>query len=88
MKLNQSYPNAAAGYDEILSSLVKQPVIYNAELLTHLINQTISQGFFPEEMKLANILPIYKSEDEQLVANYRPISILQFFSKVFEKNNI
>ena len=36
-------------------------------------------------MKLAKILPIYKSDDEQLVNNYRPISILQFFSKIFEK---
>ena len=35
-------------------------------------------------MKLAKMLLIYKSEDEQLVANYRPISSLP----VFEKNNI
>ena len=56
---------------------MKQLVIYYAEPLTHLINQSISQGLFPEEIKLAKILPIYKCEDEQLVANYRPISILQ-----------
>ena len=36
-------------------------------------------------MKLAKILPIYKSDDEQLVNNYRPISILPFFAKIFEK---
>ena len=64
---------------------MKQLVIYYAEPLTHLINQFISQGLFPEEMKLVKIIPIYKSEDEQLVANYRTISILSFFSKVFEK---
>ena len=74
-----SLPNAAAGYDEIPVSLMKQLVIYYAEPLTHLVNQSISQGLFLEEMKLAKILPIYKSEDEQLVANYRPISILRFF---------
>ena len=34
---------------------------------------------------MAKVLPIYKSEDEQLVQNYRPISILPFYSKVFEK---
>ena len=58
---------------------MKQLGNYYAEPLTHLINQSISQGLFPEEMKLAKILPIYKSEDEQLVTNYRPISILHFF---------
>ena len=45
-----------------------------------MINQSILQGYFPEELKLAKVLPIYKSEDEQLVQNYRPISILSFFS--------
>ena len=30
-------------------------------------------------------IPIYTSKDEQLVNNYRPISILPFFSNVFEK---
>ena len=34
---------------------------------------------------MAKVLPIYKSEDEQLVQNYRPISILPFFLKFFEK---
>ena len=80
-----SLPNAAAGYDEIPASLMKQLVMYYAESLTHLINQSISQGLFPEEMKLARILPIYTSEDEQLVANYRPISILPFFLKYLKK---
>ena len=41
--------------------------------LTHLINQSISQGYFPEELKLAKVLRIFKSEDEQLVQNYRLI---------------
>ena len=36
-------------------------------------------------MKIAKVIPIYKCEDEQLVTNYRPISILPCFSKVFEK---
>ena len=59
-----SLPSSAAGYDEIPASIMKQLGNYYAEPLTHLINQPISQGLFPEEMKLAKILPIYKSEDE------------------------
>ena len=73
-----------AGYDEISASIMKQLGNVYVEPLTHLINQSISQGLFPEEMKLAKILPIYKSEDEQLVTNYRPISILHFFLNHFK----
>ena len=61
---------------------MKQLINYYAEPLTHLINESISQGIFPDELKLAKVLPIFKWEDEQLVQNYRPTS---FFSKVFEK---
>ena len=80
-----SFSNSAAGFDEIPASIMKQLVNYYAEPLTQMINQSILQGYFPEELKLAKVLPIYKSENEQLVQNYRPISILPFFSKVFEK---
>ena len=64
---------------------MKQLANYYAEPLTHLINQSISHGHFPKELKLAEVLPIFKSEDEQLVQNYIPISILLYFSKSFEK---
>ena len=61
---------------------MKQLANYYAEPLTHLINQSILQGHFPKELKLAKVLPIFKSEDEQLVQNYRPISI---FEKIVSK---
>ena len=80
-----SLSNSAVGYDEIPASIMKQLANYYAEPLTHLINQSILQGHFPKELKLAKVLPIFKSEDEQLVQNYRPISILPFFSKFFKK---
>ena len=49
--------------------------------LTHLINLSIVQGDFPNELKLAKVLPIYKSEEEHFTQNYRPISVLPYFSK-------
>ena len=36
-------------------------------------------------MKLAKIVPIFKSGDKKIISNYRPISVLTFFSKIFEK---
>ena len=80
MKLTQSYLLFhVQRWDEIPASIMKQLVNYYAEPLTHLIKQSISQGLFLEEIKFAKILPIYKSDDEQLVNNYRPISILPCF---------
>jgi hypothetical protein len=43
------------------------------------------EGVFPENLKIAKIIPVFKSGDTQFVNNYRPISILTIFSKIFEK---
>ena len=54
-------------------------------ILTHLINKSISTGYFPKMLKTARVVPIYKSGDNTNVNNYRPISILPILSKIFEK---
>ena len=46
---------------------------------------SLSQGVFPDSLKLAKVIPVYKSSDPNLIANYRPISLLPAFSKIFEK---
>ena len=77
--------NSASGYDELPTSILKQCVDSYITPLTCLINMSISQGIFPNQLKLARVIPLFKGEDEQLVQNYRPISVLPFFSKIFEK---
>ena len=42
-------------------------------------------GKFPDMIKLGKITPIFKKEDEQLIKNYRPVSTLPIFGKIFEK---
>ena len=42
--------------------------------LTFLINRSINQGIFPNELKPAKVIPIYKSDDKADISNYRPIS--------------
>ena len=49
------------------------------------INKSFLEGVFPEQMKIARVTPIYKEGAKTDVGNYRPISILNTFSKIYEK---
>ena len=66
-------------------TLVKAYISAIAEPLSYLINLSISTGIVPDNIKVAKIIPIYKSECHSNFTNYRPISILPAFSKFFEK---
>ena len=55
------------------------------EPLTYITNLSLIQGIFPDELKKAKIIPLYKSNDPMLFNNYRPISLLPLFSKVLER---
>ena len=54
-------------------------------ILTVLINKSVISGVFPDILKEARIVPIFKGGDRSCIKNYRPISILPSFSKIFEK---
>ena len=56
-----------------------------SSILTHLFNNCMNNAVFPSELKVAKVLPLFKSGDRNSVSNYRPISILPVFSKIFEK---
>ena len=56
--------------------------------LIYLINKSIADGVFPNSLKLAKVIPIYKSEDKSMISNCRSIYILQFFSKFVKKTYV
>ena len=58
------------------------------EPLKLIIHQTFVNGTFPDNLKIAKGIPIFKKDKETLFSNYRPISLLPAFSTVFEKNII
>ena len=45
----------------------------------------MSNNEFPDQLKLADVTPIYKKDDPNKSKNYRPVSVLPVVSKVFEK---
>ena len=53
--------------------------------LTDCINSAILNGVFPDELKLANVTPLYKKSDPEDKTNYRLISVLPSLSNVYEK---
>ena len=53
--------------------------------LTNIINRYLTKGVFPDSVKKAHVKPIPKEGDKCNLSNYRPISVLSVFSKVFEK---
>ena len=80
-----SLKNSTAGHDEFPTFVRKLCVDSYIEPLTFLINSLLKTGVFPSELKLARVVPIFKAGDSSALTNYRPISVLTFFAKVFEK---
>ena len=56
-----------------------------APILVEINNQSLQEGVFPNALKIAKVVPIFKNGDLKCVTNYRPISVLPAFSKITEK---
>ena len=56
-----------------------------APILTRIFNDCIDQNIFPDDLKIACVIPVFKKGDKQCCGNYRPISLISPFSKIFEK---
>ena len=82
---NILFKNGTPGYDEINAWVLKIISSCVASPLVHLCNKSLEQGIFPNELKLANVLPLYKADDPFVFNSYSPVSLLCVLSKVFEK---
>ena len=54
-------------------------------LLSNIFNHSIETGVFPDKLKMGRVIPLHKEGDLTEVSNYRPITTLSVFSKLFEK---
>ena len=73
------------GIDNIPVNIFKTNCVYFVEVLCDIINLSFSSGVFPEILKVAHTIPIFKKGEKTCINNYRPVSLLHFISKIFEK---
>ena len=62
---------------KLLSPLISSP-------LSQIINEYFQSGIFPDQMKLAKVIPLFKKGCRLTASNYRPISLFSIFSKIIE----
>ena len=80
-----SLKNKSSSLDTYPTKVVKSIAPFIVPILTKLINESFRTSYFPEFLKIAKVIPIFKGGDETNANNYRPIAILHVFSKIFER---
>lgn len=75
----------AEGYDKICTKIIKACKKEISEVLAYLINLSIQSGIFPDRLKISIVKPLFKKGDKNLIENYRPVTLIPIFSKLFEK---
>ena len=73
------------GHDEIPVDIMKVAIRQIASIMSKLINSSFTNGLYPTALKIGKICPVFKAGDKKTFSNYRPISILSSFSKIYEK---
>ena len=75
----------SSGHDGINNIILKEIGEYICIPMTYLFNESMTTGVFPDVMKIAEVVPLYKGKARYEVENYRPISLLLTISKLLEK---
>ena len=76
---------SSCGFDLVPPTILKYTIDSIIKPLTYLMNLSLLSGIFPQKMKIAKVIPIFKSQEKSQFSNYRPISLLPIFSKILEK---
>ena len=80
-----TFGDTASGWDDIAPRSIKFVKEIIQKPLMHICNLSFYTGIVPEQIKIARVVPIYKHGDPYQFNNYRPVSVLNVFSKVYER---
>ena len=76
-----SLKNSSPGWDNIPTLIAKHVIHCYIKPLVFLINQSLTEGVFPDELKLAKVIPVFKAGSSMELCNYRSISVLKKVQK-------
>ena len=82
--VNNFKSKTSTGYD-IDMCHVKKVIDYITVPLSKIFNFSFQQGIFPDRVKIAKVIPLFKAGQKDVFTNYRPVSLLPQFSKILEK---
>ena len=80
--------NKSARREDIPTEIIKMSNVIISSVLSLIFNLCHAQGCYPDRMKVAQIIPIYKKGEKDDCSNFRPISILSQFNKLTIRKNI
>ena len=77
--------NKSFGFYSCPVSILKSASSFISNIIAEIFNTSVEIGKYPTKLKMAKVIPIYKSDDETDPNNYRSISLLSCFNRIFEK---
>ena len=78
--------NKATGIDDISAKYLKLSASVISQPLATILNVSIANGIYPDDLKKAKVTPIFKKGDKHDINNYRPISVLPIITGIFERH--
>ena len=86
LNLTKAFKNKTSNDSDGLNMNMIKSIIQTIKTpFTKICNLSLKSGIFPNQLKVAKVIPIFKSGDKHSFNNYRPVSILPQFSKILEK---
>ena len=81
----QMASNKSPGHDKVSMKVIKACLPNILQVVTDMINESLSEGIFPKTWKTAEVIPHLKDGEHEVASNNRPISLLPALSKVVER---